>query len=538
MLTPATHLVSRRISVAGGLFALAIGASAMAGWALDITDLKSFGYPLIMKANAALCLMLAGASLAALPRARAGLVWFGRAAAAVTLLVAAVTLSEHLFGWQAGIDELLFPEEAGSPATTSPGRMGPNASVSLTMLSVALLLLYGGGRRAATQAQGLALVATTFATVAILGYLYGARQLYALAFYTAIALPTAITLLALSLGVLMARPDVPPMASLVSATESSVVARRLLLPAVGVPLLLGAASIAAQRAQLTDAELGTALTASVAAILLAASVWRAAAILERSARARAEAERERDALLVREQEARDQAERANALKDEFLAMMSHELRTPLNTVMGWADILRSAHVPADRRQRAADVVARNARVLSRIVRDLLDVSRLTAGQLRLTRARVDVAAMSRAVVETFSLDAGASGIGLHWHPPEAPVMVDGDEERLQQVLSNLLGNALKFTAGGGRVDVRLDRDGARVRLQVADTGRGIDAEFLPYVFARFRQADSSATREKEGLGLGLAIVQDLVRLHDGEVTAESDGPGRGAVFTVWLPAAD
>ena len=535
MLSSPLARAARRASVAAGIFSMAIGASAMLGWLLDVHALKSFGHPITMKANAALGLMLAGLSLTVLPRP--GLRWLGRTAALVTLAVAATTLGEHVTGWNAGIDELLFREAAGSPATASPGRMGPNASTSLSLLSIALLLLYSGGRRSATRAQGLSLVAATFATVAIVGYLYGARQLYALAFYTGIAVPTALTLLALSLGVLLARPDAPPLLALAASTESSVVARRLMLPALGVPVLLGALLAAAQRARLTDAELGAALMAVAGAILLAASVWRAAAVLERSARAREAAERERDALLVREQEARDQAERANRMKDEFLAMMSHELRTPLNTVMGWADILRSADVPAERRQRAADVIARNTRVLSRIVRDLLDVSRLTAGQLRLSRAPVDLTELARAVVETCSVDAAAAGVALKFAAPAGPVQVAGDEERLQQVLANLLGNALKFTPAGGHIDVTVERDGDRVRLRVADTGRGIAADFLPHVFERFRQADSSSTREQEGLGLGLAIVLDLVRLHGGDVTAESAGPGAGAEFTVVLPVS-
>ena len=248
-------------------------------------------------------------------------------------------------------------------------------------------------------------------------------------------------------------------------------------------------------------------------------------------------EQERQQLLESERAARAQAEHAGALKDEFLATLSHELRTPLNAILGWATVLRrKAGEPATVAQ-AIDVIERNARVQSQLIADLLDMSRIVSGKLRLEVQRVDLAALIEAAVESVRPAAEARGVRLHCALDRLGDAVNGDPARLQQVFWNLLSNAVKFTPRGGRVQVASSRDESQVRIAVSDTGIGIDAGFLPHVFERFRQADGSAARQQGGLGLGLAIVKELVELHGGSVRAASGGADQGATFVVELPTA-
>lgn len=225
---------------------------------------------------------------------------------------------------------------------------------------------------------------------------------------------------------------------------------------------------------------------------------------------------------------------ANSLKDEFLAVLSHELRTPLNAILGWTRLLRGQDMDADARRRALEIIERNVHAQTRIVEDLLDVSRIITGKLRLDVQPVDLVRIVREVVESMRLAAEAKAIQLTL-ACEAEGAMTGDSHRLQQIVWNLLSNAIKFTARGGRVDVAVRRDGDALHLSVADTGSGIAPELLPRVFDRFLQADSSTTRQHGGLGLGLAIVRHLAELHGGSVSAESPGLGQGATFRVWLP---
>ncbi|MFL6216147.1 MAG: ATP-binding protein [Blastocatellia bacterium] len=252
---------------------------------------------------------------------------------------------------------------------------------------------------------------------------------------------------------------------------------------------------------------------------------------------RRRAEREREQLLRREQTARSEAEGANRLKDEFLATVSHELRTPLNAILGWASLL-NRHTPDEATLRvAASVIERNAKGQAEIINDILDVSRIVTGKLRLEPHVIELAPIIEMALDTVHPAAEAKSITITAaYDPTASVVM-GDPDRLQQVIWNLLSNAIKFTPRGGHIDVRLERAGALAEIKVSDSGIGIDAQFLPYVFDRFRQADSSMTRTHGGLGLGLAIVRHLTELHGGSVAVESPGQGQGAVVTVHLPLA-
>jgi PAS domain S-box-containing protein len=235
--------------------------------------------------------------------------------------------------------------------------------------------------------------------------------------------------------------------------------------------------------------------------------------------------------------ARDKAEQATRLKDEFLATVSHELRTPLNAILGWARMLHDGALGPEKTARAIDTIVRNATAQNQIIDDLLDVSRIITGQLRLDVEMVDINQIVTAAIEVVSPAAEAKGVVIQPLLDLDAGIIKGDGGRLQQVMWNLLSNAVKFTPRGGRIHVMLHRDASSVGIEIADTGKGIAADFLPRVFDRFAQQESSNSRKTGGLGLGLAIVKHLVELHGGTVEAHSDGDGTGATFVVKLPLA-
>lgn len=242
-------------------------------------------------------------------------------------------------------------------------------------------------------------------------------------------------------------------------------------------------------------------------------------------------------LLAREQEARTEAETANRVKDEFLATVSHELRNPLNAILGWASILMSREMNKEEGDHGLLVIERNAKVQLKLIEDLLDVSRIESGKLAFSFIELDVVKLIETAVEAAQPAASARQIQLNFNAGSMCAIVLGDAGRLQQVVGNLLSNAIKFTLAGGTVDVEVSKQLGNAVITVADSGEGISADFLPFVFDRFRQADGSAKRLHGGLGLGLAVVRHLVELHRGQVTADSPGVGRGARFTVTLPLA-
>ncbi len=240
---------------------------------------------------------------------------------------------------------------------------------------------------------------------------------------------------------------------------------------------------------------------------------------------------ERTAALA---EAREQAEAANRLKDEFLATVSHELRSPLNSIMGWLHVLDSAPPGAADIRHATDRIRRNVNAQARLISDLLDLSRIVTGKLRLEMRRVDPVVLLEDAVQSVRAAAAAKRIDLILTAERSGVLVAGDQDRLGQVVWNLLSNALKFTPEGGRIEVVMRQAGTQLHIAVADNGEGIDPAFLPHVFERFRQADV-AGRRTQGLGVGLAVVRHIVEMHGGSVEAQSAGKGRGATFTIVLP---
>lgn len=252
---------------------------------------------------------------------------------------------------------------------------------------------------------------------------------------------------------------------------------------------------------------------------------------------RKEAENNSEALLKIEQEARVEAERTALLKDEFLATVSHEMRTPLTAMLGWVQLLRSGSLSGDTVPQALETIERNARAQAKLIDDLLDMSRILSGRLRLDVQRVNPLEAVEAAIAAAEPAAAARKIKLSSVLDPHTGAVTGDPTRLQQIIWNLLNNAIKFTPAGGRVTVALERVGSHIKISVSDTGEGIKTEFLPHVFDRFRQQDASTVRRHQGLGLGLAIVKQLVDLHGGSVLAKSGGPGEGSTFVVSLPVA-
>jgi PAS domain S-box-containing protein len=250
---------------------------------------------------------------------------------------------------------------------------------------------------------------------------------------------------------------------------------------------------------------------------------------------RVHADQERARLLGIEQSARERAEAANRAKDEFVAMISHEIRSPLNSVLGWSQLIRRGSLDKAAMDRALESIERNAQAQVQLLGDLLDISRVVTGKLRIEARPVDVRISLEAALESIRPAAEAKSITVDVYPGPAGSLVTGDTDRLQQVFWNLLSNAVKFTPNRGHIRVEIRRLNSHLQIKVSDSGIGISEEFLPYVFDRFTQADTSSVRKHMGLGLGLAIVRHLIELHGGSVAVESAGEGQGATFTVTLP---
>lgn len=304
---------------------------------------------------------------------------------------------------------------------------------------------------------------------------------------------------------------------------------------------LRAQRVEAMRRETRYAEGGAVVLLLLVGAGMAAASRRELAVMTRTydeaLRRSAESEAQVAAAAARERAAREQAEKALQLKEEFLWTLSHELRTPLTAVLGWATVLRSRPIRGEALDRALATIERGARAEARIVEDLLDASRIAAGKIEIELAPLDLADAVRAAVELCRETAVAKGVALTAHLPPGGVRVEGDAARLQQVAWNLIANAVKFTPRGGHVAVHVSSEDARAELAVEDDGDGIDRAFLPHLFERFRQADASMKRAHGGLGLGLSISRHFVELHGGTLRGESEGRGHGARFTVTLPLA-
>jgi PAS domain S-box-containing protein len=638
--------------VAGAGFAVLAGCITLIGWIFDVprlTDWTNEG--ISMFPNAALCGVLIGGSILLRSLSHTQL-FLARMLASVAAAIAALVLSQHITGVNIGVDTLLIQRPWGQKAAVAPMRMGLPASSAYLLLGIAAVLSSFGPRfRRLTSI--LAIGTSLIALLSLTGFWLGADQLFGVARFTGIALQTSIVIAVLSIAI-MAIVSEHGLAELLTREDTGgAVFRRLLLPIIAVPLLLGWLRIVGQNEGLYDLEFGTALRSLIEIVLLFALLWwtanniswhensaqgaqsRLAAIIEssedaiismtlegvvrtwnagaertfgytpveaigkhisilvpqerldeeteilgkikrgeriehfetirlrkdgeklsvsltvspvknslgeivgsskiaRDITARKQLESERETLLQSERAARTAAEKASQIKDEFLTTLSHELRTPLNAIVGWSQIL-SPESDLEELNEGLDAIRRNGFAQTRLIEDLLDMSRIVSGKVRLDVQLLDLSSVINAAINTVRPAADAKGIKIRKVLDPVVGMVSGDPTRLQQVVWNLLTNAIKFTSKEGKIDVILERVNSHVELTIHDSGIGIPAEHLPVIFDRFRQVDSSTTRSYGGLGLGLAIVKQLVELHGGSVHAKSEGEGKGTTFTIHLP---
>lgn len=667
---------ARSMAVVFAVVALVAGLMSTFGWILDEPLLKTgFTGKVSMKANAAVCVCcVAVASWCLIPVERSAFrTNVGRGLGAFVAVFGAATLSQHVFDWDLGIDQLLFSEPYGAAATVSPGRMGPPASTSFMLLGAGLYAFERRTRSQQSISQWLAAAVLPIALLGILGYATSAEQLYGIARYTGVSLPMAISLLLLATAIFLARCEDEPASIFVADHPGGALARTLIPTAIVLPILTGWLRTVGERWGFYDHAFGRALMLLGLIVVFTAIVWRLARRLadvnaqrtaaeHASERAQAEARRLADenvetssvlesllahaplgllffdgtrrcvrandfaartpgsvdgprlgatleevlpgapetlpgalerafsagastmnievdaagerswlagvfpvksasgetalagvmlveitdrkrleaqkaTLLESERAARMEAERSAALKDDFLATLSHELRTPLNAILGWATIARQSPDRPPSLDKPLEVIERNARVQAQLIEDLLDVSRIVSGKLRLVLEPVHVLGVVQAAVSATGPAAAAKQIEVSVTSEGDLVPVRGDAGRLQQVAWNLLSNAVKFTPKGGKVRVLVRRCEDAIEIRVSDDGVGISADFLPHVFDRFRQADASTTRRHGGLGLGLAIAKQLVEMHGGSVSAQSGGEGQGATFCVSLPTS-
>jgi len=542
---PASH---RRVTLASRVFALLValqGALALVGWFTGIEPLKgAYALGINIKTNTAIALFVFALVLFLLgpPIRRAWRTWIGYTLAIATIVLGLLTLYEHITGQDLGIDQAIFTEAPGVPATSSPNRMGPPACIILPLLGISLLVSDRRTPRGTRWSQLTAVLALLVAAVPLLGYVYGVRELFGLARFTGIALPTAMCFVLLALGVLFARADRGAMRLMIADDAGGMLLRRMIPAAIIIPVALGWARVALQDLGLYDANFGRTLLTVSFMVVFSALIWWNAALISRVAQGRdraEEAERELSArlrtALEGERAAREAAEHANQMKDDFLATLSHELRTPLNAILGWATLLAEESLSKEDTERGLATIQRNARLQARLIEDLLDMSRIVSGKLRLEVAEVDLCHLVDMVASAAVPGSEAKGITLSRELEPDACLVMGDPERLHQILWNLISNAIKFTPRGGEVWVRLRKLENMVEVTVSDNGIGFSPGFLPHIFEQFHQEDASFTRRHGGLGLGLSIAQRLAHLHGGRIEAASPGEGKGATFTLRLP---
>jgi signal transduction histidine kinase/CheY-like chemotaxis protein len=509
-------------SAVGGAYALIGGAVTLVGWFLGARGLVAWaGQGINMKANTAVCAMVGGLAILALaldaPR------WLVRALAAVVGLIGALTVFEHLSGINLGIDTVLFDEPAGARATTAPGRMGPPASLSFSVLATGLWLATGGAR-ARRAASALALVPIVIALLGIVGYLYGVSELYAVARLSGVALQTATMIAALGLSLVLAVPEHGFAGAIRRDDPGGLMFRRLLAPLLLLPLLIGWTRLRGERLGLYDTAFGTAFRTLFEMVLFALVLWWTAQGVSRQARAARRAEQ-----ALRE---------ADRRKDEFLATLAHELRNPLAPLRSALETVRRN--PAMARQGHA-TMERQLGQMVHLVDDLLDVSRISRGRMDVRREPVDLAVVIDSAIETCRPVIDGRRHRLSVSLPAERLFVRGDTTRLAQVVGNLLDNAAKYTEpGGGRIVVELERQGDEAVLRVRDNGVGIATEMLPRVFDMFtRVGTPAADWAPAGLGIGLALVKQILELHGGQIVAASPPPGepagRGSEFCARLP---
>ncbi|MGB2712925.1 MAG: ATP-binding protein [Vicinamibacterales bacterium] len=528
---PTPNPAARRAIVMAQVASLLVAVAAAAvllGWLRPIPQLTSLYLPgPTLKTNAAVALACGAVAnvvftLANIRRRRWRFVGFALALVPTTL--GALTLSEHLVGWDLGIDQLIAREPAGALATASPNRMGPIASITNILLGTALLLALSQSPRRRARSHLLAFVACIIVLLPLFGYAYGFDELYTLARYTGISLVNAVALLVLGISIQAGRPDAGLMALICREDEVGVFARRMLPAAILLPF--GSGWFLAHTLKLGLVNVGFAISAMslVLIILMAGVIWRTGKQLVFSLDARAASEQ---ALAESERSLRN----TDQQKTEFLATLSHELRNPLAPIRFAVELLNG---PPPVAERARQTIERQVRHLTRLIDDLLDLTRINRNKLELHVRPSELRQLVGDAVDGVSNEVRAARHQLEINLPPQPVWLNVDPDRVVQMLVNLLTNATRYSEPGGTIAVGASVQSTEVTIYVRDSGQGLEPEDLQRVFERFVQVGKT---RHGGLGIGLALVKALAELHGGTVEARSEGLGRGSEFRVRLPRA-
>jgi two-component system, sensor histidine kinase and response regulator len=533
--------------------AAGIGLLALLGWIFNIAILKTNGAGYVtIKANTAIALALAGAALFLLNNGNARSIKYraGLALAGMTALIGLLTLMEHAFNLQLGIDELFFRGSDYTAGTVHAGRMAPNTAVNFILLGVSLMLIDARGGMLFSLGRLCACGAGLIAFFALAGYSYGVTAFYGFESYTKMALYTAAAFLALFIGALIARPG-RGITAYMAADNPGGLMLRYSIPAVIVVLfILSWLRIAGEKAGLYDSYFGTSLFTIIRIVVLLAMAFLVAGYVNRLCDARQEKEKDLQACANDLKSVKE----VNKLKSQFIAIISHELRTPLTIIKGFSTFLGRGASGALNAQQAdfVGVIEHNVGRLSHIVNEMTDISRIESGVMPIEKQPNVLRSILDTCVKEIGYIAAKSSVSLEFEEggPKNLIMYV-DRPKLEQVFINLLNNAIKFSKTGGKVYIafkypytgllpagmqpKLGAGASHVLISVRDEGDGVEEKNLGKIFERFFQEEDHATRRFQGMGLGLFIAKNIVTSHGGHIWCESEGKGKGAVFNVLLP---
>ena len=540
MVARAPRAQAARLTLACSLATFGIGAAVLVGWTFGIDAMQRLALGTIHMLPitavtfviAAVSLWLQRESARETTQATDYQSLVARSLALIVLAIGLITLAERVWGWNLGIDTLFFHETLVGLPDQPIGRMATNSAVTFTLVGAALFLLDGETRRIRRIAHWFSTLGIVIAVLALIGHLYGAKALFQLDATAAMAVSTACGFFTLSVGILSARPNASWAGRIVSRTGTGMLARRLLLALTIVPVVLGWFFILAREAQVVSREVGVAILVVVVMAIQLIVLLRAAAIVQRGERAQAMA-------LENAAAARDEAQRANRAKNDFLAVMSHELRTPLNAIIGYGSMLRDGipDPPTPSQRQQVERIGASAKHLLALIDEVLTLSRMELGRERITPTAVGVCSLVEEAAAMMEPEARKKGLALRVSMPPQEIMMVTDAGKLRQALVNLLGNAVKFTdIGGVFISAHTDLDGDEIVFEVEDTGIGIADEHLPLVFDAFWQVDQASTRRVGGTGLGLHVTRRLAHLLGGDVSVRSV-VGKGSCFTIRVSRA-
>lgn len=517
-----------------GIATLLGGTISFCGWAFDVPRLTDwFADGVSIQPNPSLLIVFAGIALVLVQSGPRQLVAI---LGAVIAVVGALTLSQYVFGIDYGFNhQLTFGREWGHSSTMSPGRMGPPASTSFTLIGTAFLLL---GLRPAAAARArryvpmLGIAVCVIGMFSLIGHLFDAKPLYTLPWLTAIALQTALMLIALAVGLVMAVPDREPLRLLLSDSGAGALARRIVPALVLLPPLLGLLRTRGEALGYFDAGTGKALLVLSIAMLSVTLLWWALLALARHEAS----DRESAKSVLQEQKLVAETLRdANQRKNEFLAILAHELRGPLAPLRNSLELMKRADPDEPLFGRARDIMDRQLSHLARLVDDLIDVSRITRDRIEIRREPTELRGLLGGCIEACRALTEERRQHVDLAVPATPVYVEADPVRLTQVFNNILNNASKYTDHGGRISCIAECQDAEVVVRIRDSGIGIASGELDNVFEMFTQIDHGPAWARGGLGIGLTLAKRLVELHGGSISAHSAGHGEGSEFVVRLP---